>query len=69
MLRCLFHSLASLRGKKPPCCDVLFVSWVEGLLCRVFQLFMRFCLYCSPMMCKHFAIDRVLSVGGLLVVW
>ena len=30
MLRCLFHSLASLRGKKSPCCDALFVRLGSG---------------------------------------
>ena len=38
MLRCLFHSLASLRGKKPPCCDVLFVRLGSGSALQVFSI-------------------------------
>ena len=38
MLRCLFHSLASLRGKKPPCCDVLFVRLGKVCVLQVFSI-------------------------------
>ena len=38
MLRCLFHSLASLRGKKPPCCDVMFVRLGNGYALQVFSI-------------------------------
>ena len=38
MLRCLFHSLASLRGKKPPCCAVLFVRLGSGSALHVFSI-------------------------------
>ena len=38
MLRCLFHSLASLRGRKPPCCDVLFVRLGNGSALQVFSI-------------------------------
>ena len=38
VLRCLFHSLASLRGKKPPCCDVLFVRLGSGSALQVFSI-------------------------------
>jgi hypothetical protein len=37
VLRCLFHSLASLRGKKPPCC-VLFVRMGSGSARQVFSI-------------------------------
>ena len=38
MLRCFFHSLASLRGRKPPCCDVLFVSLGKVSALQVFSI-------------------------------
>jgi hypothetical protein len=38
VFRCLFHSLASLRGKKPPCCDVLFVRFGNGSALHVFSI-------------------------------
>ena len=38
MLRCLFHSLASLQGKKPPCCDVLFGRLDNGSALQVFSI-------------------------------
>ena len=40
-----------------------------GPLYRFFQLFLRFCLQCNPMMYRLLAIDQMLSVGGFLVVW
>ena len=36
--RYLFHYLASLRGKKPPCCDVLFVRLGSGFAVHVFSI-------------------------------
>ena len=38
MLRCLFQALASLRGKNPPCCDVLFVRLGNGSALQVFSI-------------------------------
>ena len=38
MLRDRVHSLASLRGKKPPCCDVLFVRVGSGSALQVFSI-------------------------------
>ena len=37
-MRCLFHFLASLRGKKPPCCDVMFVRLGSGSALQVFSI-------------------------------
>ena len=36
--RCFFHSLDSLRGKKPPCCAVLFVRVGIGAALQVFSM-------------------------------
>ena len=36
--RCFFHSLDSFRGKKPPCCDVLFVRVGIGVALQVFSM-------------------------------
>ena len=36
--RCFFHSLASLRGRKPPCCVVLFVRVCIGVALHVFSM-------------------------------
>ena len=38
MARCFFYSLASFRGKKPPCCLVLFVSCGSGGALHVFSM-------------------------------
>ena len=38
MWRCLFHSLASFRGKKPPCCDVMFVRLGSGSALQVLSI-------------------------------
>jgi hypothetical protein len=38
VLRCLFHSLASLRGRKPPCWDVLVVRVGRGAAWQVFSI-------------------------------
>ena len=38
MLRCLCHSLASLRGKNPPWCDVRFVRLGSGSALHVFSI-------------------------------
>jgi hypothetical protein len=38
VLRCLFHSLASLRGKKRPCCDALFVRLDRRSALQVFSI-------------------------------
>ena len=38
MLRYLFHFLASLRGKKPPCYDVLFLRLGSGSALQVFSI-------------------------------
>ena len=36
--RCFFHSLDSFRGKKPPCCAVLFVRACIGVALHVFSM-------------------------------
>jgi hypothetical protein len=36
--RCFFHSLASFRGRKPPCCDVQFVRFCIGAALHVFSM-------------------------------
>ena len=38
MLRHLFHFLASLCGRKPPCCDVLFVILGKVSALQVFSI-------------------------------
>ena len=38
MARCFFHSLASFRGRKPPCCAVLFVRFGSGDALQVFSM-------------------------------
>ena len=38
VLRYLFHSLESLRGKKPPCCDVMFVRLGSRYALHVFSV-------------------------------
>ena len=38
MSRCFFHSLDSFRGRKPPCCDVLFVRVGIGAALQVFSM-------------------------------
>ena len=38
MARCFSHSLASLRGRKPPCCAVLFVRFGSGGALHVFSM-------------------------------
>ena len=38
MARCFFHSLASFRGRKPPCCVVLFVRCGNGAALHVFSM-------------------------------
>ena len=38
VLRCLFDFLASLRGKNPPCCDVLFVRSGNVSAWQVFSI-------------------------------
>ena len=38
VLRCFFHSLASLRGKNPPCCDALFVRLGSGSAIHVISI-------------------------------
>ena len=37
-MRFLFHFIASFRGKKPPCCDVLFVRFGRGSAVQVFSI-------------------------------
>ena len=39
MTRCIFHGLASLRGKKPPCWAVQFVSCGVGVALHVSSMF------------------------------
>ena len=62
MLRCFFHSPASLRGKKPPCCDVLFVRLGSGSALQVFSIVseilftmwssvVQACVHCSGLKC------------------
>jgi hypothetical protein len=36
--RCFFHSLASLRGRKPPCYVVLSVRFGSGGVLQVFSM-------------------------------
>ena len=36
--RCFFHSLASFRGRKPPCCDVLLVRVGIGAALQVLSM-------------------------------
>ena len=38
MSRCFFHSLDSFRGRKPPCCVVLFVRGCIGVALHVFSM-------------------------------
>jgi hypothetical protein len=38
VLRCLFHFLASLRGRKSPCYDALFVRLGNGSALQVFSI-------------------------------
>ena len=38
MWRCLFHSLANFRGKKLPCCDVMFVRLGSGSALHVLSI-------------------------------
>ena len=38
MLRYFFHFLANLRGRKSPCCNVLFVRLGNGSALQVFSI-------------------------------
>ena len=38
MTRCLFHFVASFRGRKLPCCVVLFVRFGSGTALQVFSM-------------------------------
>jgi hypothetical protein len=40
--RCFFHSLDSLRGRKPPCCDNLFVRVGIGATLQVVSMEIEF---------------------------
>ena len=52
VLICFFHGFCSFLGKKPPCCDVLFVSVGIGAILHVFSMVSDiFCMMWSN--CEH----------------
>ena len=52
VLICFFHGFCSFLGKKPPCCDVLFVSVGIGAVLHVFSMVSDiFCMMWSN--CEH----------------